>query len=158
MSLGDTSSSGGGIAERLKGRLGRVWTYRWSVEIDGQRYDARLESGWRTNVFVVSSGGVELAREALDFYAEPFRLQELIVAGAGGQSLSFRTAPRTFYSYGLEVARDGTIVHQSHPNPFGALAAVQKLSSFGDSEEAKERMKRKPRPKTKPRSSALPRR
>jgi intracellular septation protein A len=121
----------------IKDRLGRLWTYRWSVTLDGQRYDIRLECRWRCNSFAVTSGGECLAREVLDFYAEPFRLQELAVKTASGGLLTFRTAPRNLLSYGLEVARDGAVVHQSHPHPLAGLAAVQKISTFGSSAEGR---------------------
>ena len=124
-------------AAAIKDRLSRVWTYRWSVQLDGRRYDVRLECGWRRNTFVVASGGETFAREDLNFYAEPLRLQELVIKGASGGPLAFRTAPRNFYSYGLEVAHDGTVVHRSHPEPFAALRTIQKISNFGRSEEGK---------------------
>lgn len=124
-------------ASALKRRLGRVWTYRWTIDIDGARYDVRLESGWRRNSLVVATGGVDIAREDLDFYAEPFRMQEVVVARPNGGPLAFRSAPRTFYSYGFEVAGDGGTIHRSHPEPFGALAAMQKLSNFGNSADGK---------------------
>ena len=121
----------------IKDRLSRVWTYRWSVKLDGRRYDVRLECGWRRNTFVVASGGETLAREELNFYAEPFRLQELVVKGASGGLLAFRTAPRNLYSYGLELTLDGTVVYRSHPEPFAALRTIQQVSNFGRSEEGK---------------------
>lgn len=121
----------------VKDRLSRVWTYRWSVTLDGRRYDVRLECGWRRNTFVVSLGGEPLAREVLDFYAEPFRLQELAVKGVSGSLLAFRTAPRNLFAYGLEVAHDGSVVYRSHPEPLAALKTIQKISNFGPSAAGK---------------------
>lgn len=122
---------------RIKDRLSRVWTYRWSVLLGGQRYDVRLECGWRCNTFMVALGGKSLAREVLDFHAEPFRLQELAVKGESGSLLTFRTAPRNFLSYGLEVVHGGAVAYRSHPEPFAALRTIQKISSFGASVEGK---------------------
>jgi hypothetical protein len=121
----------------IQDRLGRVWTYRWSVTLDGQHYDVRLECGWRSNTFVVASGGEPIASEVLDFYAESFRLQELAVKGASGSLLAFRTGPRNLFSYGLEVAHDGTVAYQSHPEPLAALKTIQKISSLGAAAEGK---------------------
>ena len=126
-----------GWAAAIKDKLSRLWTYRWSIELDGQRYDVRLEAGWKRNTFVVTSSGETLAREELNFYAEPFRLQELVVEGASGSLLAFRTAPCNVLSYGLEIARDGVVVFRSHPDPFAALEAIQKMSTFGSSLEGK---------------------
>jgi hypothetical protein len=129
------------VAAAIKDKLSRIWTYRWSVQLDGRRYDVGLEAGWGRNTFVVASTGETLASEELNFGATPFRLQELVVEGASGSLLAFRTAPRNSYSYGLEIARDGTVVYQSHPDPFAALGAVQetiqKRSTLGSSEESK---------------------
>jgi intracellular septation protein A len=126
----------------IKDRLSRWWTYRWSVPLDGRHYDVRLEAGWRSNTFVVASPDETLAREELDFHAEPFRLQELVVEGASGSLLAFRTAPHNLFSYGLEVARDGTGVYRSHPDPFAAMGTMQKIANFGTSEEGKRQAER----------------
>jgi intracellular septation protein A len=129
-------------AAAIKDRLSRIWTYRWSVALDGVRYDVRLECRWQSNTFVVESAGVRLACEVLNFYAEPFRLQELEVKSASGGQLAFRTAPRNVYSYGLEVARDGAVAYRSHPEPFAALQSLQKIANFGSSEEGKRQAER----------------
>jgi hypothetical protein len=121
----------------IKDRLSRIWTYRWSVALDGVCYDARLECRWTSNTFVVELGGERLACEVLNFYAEPFRLQELEIKGASGGLLTFRTGPRNLYSYGLEVVRDGAVAYRSHPEPFAALASIQKVSGFGSSVEGR---------------------
>jgi intracellular septation protein A len=124
-------------AAAITDRLSRFWTYRWSVTLDGLRYNVRLECRWQSNTFVVEAEGKPLACEVLNFYAEPFRLQELEVKDAAGGLITFGTAPRNLYSYGLQVARDGAVVYRSHPEPFAALASIQKLASFGSSAEAK---------------------
>jgi intracellular septation protein A len=122
----------------IKDRLRRVWTYRWSVTVDGRRYDVRLESGWRTNTFAVASNGEERASEVLDFYAEPFRLQELAVKDPSGGLLTFRTGPHSIFTYGLEVVRDGSVVHRSHPEPFAAMGAIEKISNFGWTQDSRQ--------------------
>lgn len=105
-------------------------------------YDVRLEAGWRRNTFAGASADETLAREELNFPAEPFRLQELVVEGASGSRLAFRTAPHNLVSYGLEVARDGTVVYRSHPDPFAAMGTIQKIANFGTSEEGKRQAER----------------
>jgi intracellular septation protein A len=124
-------------AAAIKDRLSRIWTYRWSVTLEGLHYDVRLECRWRSNTFVVELAGERLACEVLNFYAEPFRLQELEVKGKSGGRLTFRTGPRNLYSYGLEVTHDGAVVYRSHPEPFAALASILKISTFGSSVEGK---------------------
>jgi hypothetical protein len=128
-------------AAAIKDRLSRWWTYRWSVQLDGRHYDVRLEAGWRHNTFVVESSGETLAREELNFHAEPFRLQEQVVEGASGSLLAFRTAPHNLFAYGLEVTRDGTVVYRSHPDPFAAMGTIQKIATFGTSDEGKRQAK-----------------
>src|SRR5262249_4201447 len=116
----------------IKDRLSRFWTYRWSMTLDGRRYDVRLECRWHCNTFVVASEGEPLAPAGVNFYAEPFRLQELVVEGAAGRRIIFRTAPASLLAYGLEVTADGNVVYRSHPEPFAALAMVQRMSRLGE--------------------------
>jgi intracellular septation protein A len=114
----------------IKDRLTRVWTYRWSVTLDGLRYDVRLECRWHCNTFVVASHGETLACEVLNFYSEPFRLQELVVERPSGSRIAFRTGPATMLVYGLEVVADGSVAYRSRPDPFATLAMMQNMLNF----------------------------
>jgi intracellular septation protein len=121
----------------IKDRLSRVWTYRWSVTLGGRRYDLRLESHWTSNTFIVMSEGAPIARDVLRFYSEPFRMQEVVVEGASGSTLTFRAAPRNLWAYGFEVAQDGAVVSRSHTEPFAGLEMMRKICTFGESAESR---------------------
>lgn len=126
-----------GLASRVAARLQKIWTYRWpQLAISGSDYSARLESGWRRNVFVVAADGQDVASDTLQFYEEEFRLQELRLPSPDGE-LVFQTAPRGWYSYGLRVVRDGNILFQSHPEPFAYLQTIRAITAFRKSEAGK---------------------
>lgn len=114
----------------------RLWTYRWRVALPEGTYVVRLESGLTTNVFAVAVDGADLVSEALNFYQEEFRLQELRLPVDGGE-LIFQTAPRNWYSYGLRVSRDGETVFESHPEPFAMLSTLKAIATFGSSDAGK---------------------
>ncbi|WP_428506394.1 septation protein IspZ [Roseateles sp.] len=103
----------------------KIWTYHYPVDIDGQRYALRLETGLRSSRLLLTHEGQTL-EDRQDYSSAPYRLHRLQVDTAQGPLL-FELGPRTVLSYGVKVSRQGQVLYRSHPDPFAYLARVQAM-------------------------------
>jgi intracellular septation protein A len=106
-----------------------IWTYRFKPVIDGHTVAVALEYGFTASRLVVhpagDAAGVPVV-DRLDFMNEAYRLQAVEIGSAGGP-VQIIAGPRTWWSIGLKVVRNGQTLWQSHDNPHGYLTRMQAL-------------------------------
>ncbi len=107
----------------------KVWTYRFKPVIDGRTVPVALETSWAWSQLVVPATGDAAAAPAVDrlnFMSEAYRLHEVEVPSPSG-AIRVIAGPRSMWSYGLKVVRDGQTLWQSHQNPHAYLAKMQAM-------------------------------
>jgi intracellular septation protein A len=116
----------------------KLWTYRFKPVIDGHLIPVVLEMTWTSMRLIApasvhhptleplqaSGGATASVVDHLNLYQAPYRLQSVEVAAPGG-AVQVTTGPRSWWTYGASVTRNGHILWQSHPNPHGALDKIQ---------------------------------
>ena len=106
----------------------KLWTYHFKPVIDGQVVPVALETSWMWSRLVVQAheSSDAAASDLQHFSKEPYRLHQVEVPAPGG-TVQVQAAPRSWWSYGVKVVREGQILWQSHPNPHAYLGKFQSM-------------------------------
>lgn len=103
----------------------KIWTYHFPLDIEGTHYALQFEAGLTGSRLVLNHAGLKL-EDRQKFDTGVYRLHRLTLDSEHGP-LVFELGPRTNWSYGVMVSRNGQEVYRSHPEPFANLERVQRM-------------------------------
>lgn len=92
----------------------KLWTYRHRFEANGETVELESIAGVTTLTGVLKVGGVERARDLIDFSREPVRNLRLQAELAAGQ-LQVEAGYNSWLDIGVRATLAGTTVYESHP-------------------------------------------